>query len=93
MLNVTIIPAVTFFMNIISETILNSASIKSYKMPILCRNGIMGMKFKFFSKKIAFTVNIYRYKLISGRQFDFSKVFLGFEFVFLYIEIWHEGQN
>ena len=53
MLNVTIIPAVAFFVNISCETALNSASIKSYKMPILCWDGITGMKFKFFSKKIA----------------------------------------
>lgn len=41
-----------FLRIIIGETTLNSACIKSYKMAIICRDGIMGMKFKFFSKKI-----------------------------------------
>ena len=83
MLNVTIFPSVTFFMNFFSEAPLNSAVIKSYKMTILNRNCIIGMKFKFFSKKDCFTTNIHRYKLVSGRQFDFSKAFSGFESVFL----------
>ena len=67
---------------IIGELTLNSACIKSYKMAIRCRDGIMGMKFKFFSKKDCFTINIHRFKLINGRQFDLSKAFSGFEFVF-----------
>jgi hypothetical protein len=44
MLNVTIFPAVTVFMNFFGEPTFNSANIKSYEMTNLCRNGIMDMK-------------------------------------------------
>ncbi len=53
-------------------------------MTILCRNGIMGMKFKFFSKDIALLSISKGYKLVSGRQL--SKAFSGFEFVFQKLE-------
>jgi len=53
MLNVTIIPAVTFLLIIIGKTTLNYATITSYKITVRRRNGIVDMKFKYFSKKIA----------------------------------------